>query len=411
MKGRISTGILIVTALLLASGVAALGVRRARQSGTVPSLNQVRALARAKQFGAARSLLLGYFRTHPDDAQAHLLMAHLATEPDDPVPDVALGHLRAIRPDSRPQAAVLKFVEGKAQYQRKRYDLAEACWNDALSLDPTVPEAGWALLDLLDLEGRVDLAHRLGMRLYEVEPDVRDRVRLLLEMARLDIDKVAPGSQIPIFEPLAREHPENLPLALTLGLAFVHDSQGERGVQVLADALRRHTDSPEAWDAWFTGLYDAYQFDKLAGEFARLPKALAALPRFAKHEGMIAENARNWPAAIRAYRRAFAAEPYNGTIGYRLRQSLWIAGDRAEAERVDHAYSAFEDAFKKMRGAYNEARSDKSLGLLPHVELYHRLAVLREKMGRPDEARAWHRLVLRDAPNNPASLAALERLK
>jgi hypothetical protein len=32
-------------------------------------------------------------------------------------------------------------------------------------------------------------------------------------------------------------------------------------------------------------------------------------------------------------------------------------------------------------------------------------------MGRFDEARAWHRLVLRDVPNDPLSLAALARLK
>ena len=53
----------------------------------------------------------------------------------------------------------------------------------------------------------------------------------------------------------------------------------------------------------------------------------------------------------------------------------------------------------------------KALGLTPHPELYQFLAELREKMGRFDEARAWHRLVLRDLPENAVSLAALDRLK
>jgi hypothetical protein len=53
----------------------------------------------------------------------------------------------------------------------------------------------------------------------------------------------------------------------------------------------------------------------------------------------------------------------------------------------------------------------KTLGLEPHPELYQRLASLRERMGRYDEARAWHRLVLRDSPGNALSLAALERLR
>jgi hypothetical protein len=39
------------------------------------------------------------------------------------------------------------------------------------------------------------------------------------------------------------------------------------------------------------------------------------------------------------------------------------------------------------------------------------MADLREKMGRFDEARAWHRLVLRDFPDDALSLAALKGLK
>ena len=67
--------------------------------------------------------------------------------------------------------------------------------------------------------------------------------------------------------------------------------------------------------------------------------------------------------------------------------------------------------FTRQRGAYYETLAIKTLGLKPHPELYQRLADLREKMGRFDEARAWHRLVLRDSPDNALSLAALERLK
>ena len=94
------------------------------------------------------------------------------------------------------------FFEGKARYQQGRYDLAEVAWTEALRLDPLVPEAGWALIALLDKEGRVPEAHRWGMRLYEVEPNPIDRARLLLEMARLDIDIVSPASQVLLFGPL-----------------------------------------------------------------------------------------------------------------------------------------------------------------------------------------------------------------
>jgi tetratricopeptide (TPR) repeat protein len=248
------------------------------------------------------------------------------------------------------------------------------------------------------------------MRLFEVEPDPRDRVRLLLEMSRLDIDRVAPGSQVQVFEPVWRQHPAHLPLALAVGLALVHNSQSAEGIAVLRDALERHPGSAEVWDTWLTGLDESYQPDRLKREFARLPQSLTADHRFAKHEGNVAQAARDWPRAVSAYRRAYAFEPSNGAVLYRLRMALQAAGETAELHRADQLLTVYRNAFMQMRPVYDEASAIKTLGLEPRTELYHRLAGLREKMGRFDEARAWHRLVLRDVPDDALSLAALARL-
>jgi tetratricopeptide (TPR) repeat protein len=362
-------------------------------------------------------------------------MAELATEPSAANPQLALEHLRAIHPVSTKQAALSKFYEGKAHYQQRRYDLAEKSWTGALRLDPIVPEAGWALVDLLDMESRREEAHQLGMRLHEIEPDPRDRVRILLEVCRIDIEKPDPLSQVPLFEPLVKQQPENLPLAVTLGSALIRVNRSDEGLKVLHQALERHPESARAWDAWLTGLNAAAEPDKLAQEFARLPAGLAANPRFAKHEGTIAQNARDWPRAVAAYRRAFAFEPFDQGVCYRYRFVLRQAGQMAEYERVDQFYKAYESASKQMRrpqygndqpdelpiaetrnatdrrGVYYEVIEVKTLGLQPHLELFQRLAELREKMGRYDEARAWHRLVLRDSPDNAPSLEALRRLE
>jgi tetratricopeptide (TPR) repeat protein len=151
--------------------------------------------------------------------------------------------------------------------------------------------------------------------------------------------------------------------------------------------------------------------DLIGREFARLPQSLASDPRFAEHEGNVAQRARDWPRAVKAYRRAYAFEPFNGAVLYRLRMALRAAGETAEIHHADQLLRAYQDAFKQMRPVYVEAFAIKTLGLEPHTELYHRLAGLRERMGRFDEARAWHRLVLRDAPDDALSLAALARLK
>ena len=137
---------------------------------------------------------------------------------------------------------------------------------------------------------------------------------------------------------------------------------------------------------------------------------------------MVAQHSQDLPRAVRAYRRAFAFEPYNQGVIYRFRAVLGQAGETAEFQRINRYYNDFKDAFlqmrgnyfetadrtedpklcekdfKQTRGAYFEVRAIKTLGVKPHPELYQRLADLREKMGRIDEARAWHRLVLRDSP-------------
>jgi tetratricopeptide (TPR) repeat protein len=408
--GRRPLLLVVLAALMLAMiAVAAMGVLRADRPG--PGLASIRAMARARQFDRAIGLLSDYLRAHPHDEGAHLLMGQLATEPPDPRPDLALEHLAMLRPRGEKEAARVRFFEGKAQFFKGRYDLAEAAWNDALRRDPVVPEAGWALMDLLDKESRNAEAHELGMRLVEVEPDPLDRARILLDLARQDIDNVNPESQVSLFGALAREHPEDLELNLTLGQALVRDSRGVEGIEVLEAALRRHPESPRAWDAWLSGLSGAFRSDRLAEEFARLPASMAGDPRFAEHEGMVAQDARDWPRAVRAFRRATAYEPSNGILWYRLRAALRQLGDAAELERVNRWYTSFEEAFKQMRRAYDEAVNLPRLGVAPHPELYHRLADLRERMGRPDEARAWHRLVLRDDPSDAISLAALDRLK
>ncbi len=434
LKGRPRILSFLLAGVVLALvAVFALGFRGAYTRA--PSLDEVKALARLGQFDQAEAALSRYLSINGDDDLAHLLMAQFATEPAAARPAIALEHLRHVRPGSRKLAARIKFFEGKAHYQEQRFDLAEACWTEALELDPVVPEAGWALVDLLDKESRREEAHRLGMRVHAAEPDPRDRVRILLEMSRLDIETPDPLMQVLLFEGIVKEHPEHLPLCITLGQALIRVNRSQEGLRILADVLAQKPCSPDVWDAWFTGLFAASEVEKLAAEFARLPKEIAADPRFAKHEAMIAQNARDLPRAAAAYRRAFAFEPFNEGVCYRFRFVLRQLGDVTEFDRMNRFYKDFQAAKEQMRrsysgrdssgpapaadtnnsserqGVYYEVLEIKTLGLVPHPALYQQLAALREKMGRYDEACAWHRLVLRDVPDNAVSLAALERLR
>jgi tetratricopeptide (TPR) repeat protein len=235
-------------------------------------------------------------------------------------------------------------------------------------------------------------------------------VRYLLELARLDLFKPDPASQAIMFEPAVRQSPENMPLAVTVGQALIRASRSEQGLEVLRAALGRHPDSPEAWDAWLAGLDEAGRPDEFSKEFARLPRTLVADTRFAKHEGLVAQNTHDWRAAVHAFERALAFEPFNAAILFRLSRSLHLAGDDAESERVDNLIKSRQKAVARLQELVDRALAVKTLGVEPQPELYERMAEARERMGRPDDAKAWHRLLLQDNPGYAPSLAALKRL-
>ena len=120
---------------------------------------------------------------------------------------------------------------------------------------------------------------------------------------------------------------------------------------MLRDALRRYPDSVEAWDGWLTGLDDGHEPDLLRQEFSRLPKALAADQRFAKHEGSVAQGVGDWPKAVAAYHRAYEFEPFNGVVLYRLRMAVRAVGQTAESIAIDKILTDYQTAFKQMRAS------------------------------------------------------------
>ena len=320
----------------------------------------MRALAREQRFGQAQALLDRYLRAYPANARAQLLMAEITTESTNSHPDVALLHLRTIRPDSPKQAALVQLFKGKAYYHLGRYDQAEMSWKESMQLDPIVPESGWALVDLLDKEGRAEEAHRLGMRIHEIETDPQDRVRILLEMSRLDIETPDPLSQVELFEPLVKQNPDHLPLNLMLGQALIRVNRSDDGLKLLEDTLRHHPRSPETWDAWLNGLYYASEADKMAQRIRSNTQRYGCDPRFAKHQGMIAQICQDWPLAVQAYDRAFAFEPFNWGVCYRLRFVLRQAGKTAEYERINRLYGPTKPRTRRCGALTSKSPSRKS---------------------------------------------------
>ena len=88
-----------------------------------------------------------------------------------------------------------------------------------------------------------------------------------------------------------------------------------------------------------------------------------------------------------------------------------MSGRRPRPNATNEAYQSYVAASREIRALYDRANADKALGIAPRAPLYQEIADLRERMGLTDEALAWHRLVLRDKPDDARSLAAIARLE
>jgi tetratricopeptide (TPR) repeat protein len=407
---RIHFGELVVAILLavLLAAAAAFGLGSIRRP--VPNLDGLDAPLANRQFDTVEKRLEQYLRFHPDSLQANMLMAQVALARDDQKPQLALRHLNRIRTGDRGTRAIVLLNEGKAYSALERYDRAESAWKDALRVEPRVPEAGWALLGLYYVQGRRADAHRLGLTLFASEPDPRDRAQLLVELLRQDAQTLGSDSTVKTFEPVVRPNSADLHSSIALGLALIRNSRIEDGLSRLRGLVEHFATNADAWDALLLGLDEARQFHELGSILARLPARFAADPRFDRYRGTVAQDHRDWPVAASAYLRAWQADHSEAQVLYRLALALRAAGRVREAEQFDRRVRAGQEAREQIQSLYEQANADKTLGIAPHPELYHRLADLRERMGREDEALAWHRLVLNDNPEDPVSKEASARL-
>jgi len=383
-----------------------------------PALELAIPLAEEGRFDEAQAIVRATLRANHDHPAANLLFAQILLKRPT-VNDVegavaraheALEHLDRIQDPPARMRALFPLWRGKALFRLGRLDDAEGAWNEALRLDPRIPDAGWGLLEIDYLEGRPQDARRLALRLHEVEPDPGDRVQLLLELVRQDAQPPAPGSLVQWFEPVVQRNPGGLAPALGLGLALVRNGELDRGLDVLRRAAESHPESSVAWEAWLTGLDDAGQIDELAEVLKRLPPALAAKARFARFRGRVAQERQDWKTAAQEYGCSLKDDPQDPKLGYRLARALRQLGATADAEPLDHRYQAYQAASSELRPLYEEANAIKTLGVEPHPALYRRLADVRERMGLHEEARAWYRLALREQPDDSISRAGLLRL-
>jgi tetratricopeptide (TPR) repeat protein len=402
---RLMLGFLLVAVLGAGGWLVASSRPRPRND-----LSELERLLERQEFDTVEQKLLDYLASEPDSPQANMLMAQVALARKDQQPELALRHLRRIKTANRATLAMVRLNEGKAYSALGRYDLAERSWLEGLRIDPLVPEAGWALLGLFYVQGRREDAHQLAMQLHGTEPDPRDRVQLLLELLRQDVKSVAAETVVPVFEPIVREHPEDRATSIALGLSLIRTSRPDEGLNILRRVQEASPDDPRAWECLLMGLDESFRYDEIEQVLQRLPEGMARDHRFDRARGALAQSRRAWTTAADSYRRAWERDPSDGQVLYRLCQVLRAGREGRDLEKFERDRRALEEAREQSRSLYEEANELMRAGSKPSPELMRRLAEVREKSGRPDEAAAWHRLVLAEQPEDPVSRSAMLRL-
>ncbi len=376
-----------------------------------PVLNEAEfyRLAGAARFDEADSLLRDHLRGSPDDVRSLFLLAELLLErPDRDQPgaridDAAealefldkLQDLPVGKPPDSPATRML--YRGKARRTLKQWDRAEHAWKEALRLNPRIPEAGLALLDLYYVESRRREARELALTLFENEPDPQDRTLILTSLLFLDAVKPDAKSLEPIFEAVTRADPEGVHAHLALGLALVRAGEIDRGLEILNAQVGR-TESAEmetrvaAAEGLLLGLEAGARTDELSKFFKDLPDDIRNRNELARFRGLEAQQREDWPTAIIADREALAFDPTDFETKVRLSRALRFTGQVAEADAIDSNIASEREVAAGLVSLHDELSRNASLGLKPRSELCERIASTYEALSRAAEAEAWRRI-------------------
>lgn len=290
----------------------------------------------------------------------------------------ALAHI----PDTDPRAAKARLREGQIERGRNRVRLAEAHYWHALELDPTLIQAHRELIFIF------------GMQLRRA--DLYARFRALGRLTELNFDDMflwclsrglawEPVEAVRILSKFVEADPDDRASRLALV-----DNLGR--LDRLDEVARLLSALPESDpDALSRLAQAALDRGDIPGVEALLAKGSPDHPQLARLRGNLAMARRDWPAAIRNFRIALAADPQMRDALRGLGQALSATGDREGAAAPLEAARALDRVGALVsRAAMVDMREN--------VPLMRDLGDACRAAGLREEARGWYRLVISKDP-------------
>ena len=148
----------------------------------------------------------------------------------------------------------------------------------------------------------------------------------------------------------------------------------------------------------------AFNLGRFAQAEALLAKAPADHPRIARMRAEMALRHRDLDAAIRHFRAALSAEPYDRVSPMQLAQALQLKGDKAAAD-------VYLDRVRRLNRVYNAINQMRSPKREDHFTDLAGLGKVFEDAGLDEEAKAWYTLAIATDPLDGPAQEGLYRVR
>ncbi len=382
-------GIILVLFIAVGLGTAWLAARRRIDPDRLWSDAERSFLAGHRD--RAREALRTLGRLRPRTGLDRMLEAQLATA--DGRFDEALAAIGRI-PDDHPIAAQAQLLAGRIERQRRRIRKAEAAFRRALAIKPGLIEAHKELIYILGIQSRR----------REVDAEFRALARLttlthhdLFTWALTHFTSWNPDI-VQDLDGFIQADPDDRYSRLAVVELILERPEVESYITRILEPLPE-TD-PDALALRINLAFNLGRFDEAERLLARAPTDHARISRI---RGEMALRRRDLEAAIRYFREALSAEPYDRVSPMHLAQALRLKGDTAAA-------AAHVERVRKLNHLYNLIVRVRSPRRENEVSDLAELGKACEEAGLDDEARGWYGRAIAVNPLDATAQQGLHRL-
>ncbi len=390
--GRRPIRLRTIAALVLVVALGAFAAWRMRTERTDPD----RLWAKAERaflsgdWKQASALLKQLERLRPKTALDWTLEAQLA---------IALGHFSqafsalARVSDSHPIAPQAHLLAGRLHRQLRCLRKAEVEFRQALELKPGLIEARKELLYILGLQSR---RREVDAEFHQLARLTRLNHQDLMTWALTHFTHWQPDI-VADLDGCIKADPEDRDSRLAVVELLLErpgvESYIERILQPLPDT------DPDALAVRINLAFNLGRFDQAESLLAKAP---ANNPRIARMRGEMAMRRHDLDGAIRHFREALSAEPYDRVSPMQLAQALQLKGDKAAA----HVYL---DRVKRLNRVYKTINQMHSPKREEHTTDLAELGKVFEEAGLNEEAKAWYSLAIATDPLDGSAQEGLYR--